>query len=110
VSAVRGRPFAAARSSPESWGRIVETAVGAHLLNHGLTPTYWRDRNREVDFVAETPRAVVAIEVTSGRRKDALPGLERFLEKVADARPLLVGGQGVSLEEFLGSPPERWLA
>jgi hypothetical protein len=109
VSAVRGLPFATVRSSPEQWGRLVETAVGAHLLSHGLTPTYWRDRNREVDFVVETPQVVTAIEVTSGRRKDALPGLDAFLLRVPQARPLLVGAQGVSLEEFFSNPPERWL-
>ncbi|OFW71589.1 MAG: hypothetical protein A2Y55_02165 [Actinobacteria bacterium RBG_16_68_12] len=56
MSAVRGLPFATVRSNPEQWGRLVETAVGAHLLNHGLTPGYWRERNRKVDFVVETSR------------------------------------------------------
>ncbi len=109
ASAVRGLPFAAVRSNPEQWGRLVETAVGAHLLNHGLTPEYWRERNRQVDFVLETPRAVTAIEVTGGRRKEAPPGLDAFLLRVPEARPLLVGAQGVPLEEFFGNPPERWL-
>ncbi len=109
MSAVRGLPFATVRSNPERWGRLVETAVGAYLLNHGLTPGYWRERNREVDFVVETPQAVTAIEVTSGRRKEALPGLDAFLLRVPEARPLLVGAQGVPLEEFFASPPARWL-
>ena len=109
VSAVRGLPFDTVRSSPELWGRLVETAVGAQLLNHGVNPTYWRERNREVDFVVGSPRAVVGIEVTSSRRKDTLPGLHTFLGQVEGARPLLIGAQGVPLEEFFGSPPERWL-
>ena len=109
VSAVRGLPFAMVRSNPEQWGRLVESAVGAHLLNHGLTPGYWRERNREVDFVLETPQGVTAIEVTSGRRKEALPGLDAFLLRVPEARPLLVGAQGVPLEELFANPPERWL-
>lgn len=109
VSAVRGLPFASVRSNPQLWGRLVETAIGAQLLNHGLTPTYWRDRNREVDFVVGTPNALTAIEVTSGRRKDALPGLDAFLLRVSAARPLLVGGQGIALEEFFANPPARWL-
>ena len=109
VSAVRRLPFASVREGPEQWGRLVETAVGAHLLNHGYTPLYWRDRNREVDFVIATPQALTAIEVTSGRRKDALPGLDAFLLRVPGARPLLVGAQGVPLEEFFASPPGGWL-
>ena len=108
VSAVRGLPFATVRANPEHWGRLVETAVGAHLLNDGLRPGYWRERNREVDFVLETAKGVSAIEVTSGRRKEALPGLDAFLMRVPEARPLLVGGQGVSLEEFFANPPKRW--
>ena len=44
----------AARDHPETWGRLVESAVGAHLLNtasSGMQITYWREGNKEVDFV-----------------------------------------------------------
>ena len=47
-----------------------EIASGAEVL-------YWRDRNREVAYVV-ADRSLVAIEVASGRRKEALPGLEAF--------------------------------
>lgn len=36
VSATLGIPFADARRSGEDWGRLVETAVGAHLANSFL--------------------------------------------------------------------------
>lgn len=39
---------------------------------------YWRGRNQEVDYVVRAGRKVVAIEVTSGRRKNSLPGLAAF--------------------------------
>ena len=43
------------RSDGEVWGRLVESAVGAHLANAAAAGDcelfYWRDRNREVDFV-----------------------------------------------------------
>lgn len=110
MSAMRGRTFDAARSDPDVWGRTVETAIGAHLLNSGHLPTYWRERNREVDFVVQTPTGLTAIEVTSGRRKDSLPGLQAFVERYPGTRTLLVGGQGIPLDEFLRSEPERWLA
>ncbi|MFM9075375.1 MAG: DUF4143 domain-containing protein, partial [Bacteroidota bacterium] len=42
---------------PEAWGRWVESAVGAHLLNHqyrdDYTLHYWRQGSLEVDFVLE---------------------------------------------------------
>ncbi len=109
MTATSGLSFHEARREPDVWGRIVETAVGAHLAaSPDIELGYWRERNREVDFVARSGRRLVAIEVTAGRRKDALPGLDELSRRYG-ASPLLVGGQGLPLEEFLASPPERWL-
>ena len=44
--------------------------------------------------------AVTAIEVKSGRRKGSLPGLDSFVRAHGGALPLLVGANGVPLEEF----------
>lgn len=106
--------FPQARATPDIWGRLVETAVGAHLVN-GLSGTgievfYWRDSNREVDFILKGKGRVAALEVTSSRRKDALPGLEEFGREFHPHRKLLVGGQGMPLEDFLSTPPEHWIA
>ena len=42
---------------PKGWGRMVECSIGAHLINHSLTNGfevhYWREKNKEVDFVIE---------------------------------------------------------
>ncbi len=108
VTALAAVSLADARDDPMLWGRLVETAVGAHLLNGGVELYYWRERNREVDFVAKVGRTVTAFEVTSGRRKDSLPGMGAFLDQYPSARPLLVGGQGIPLEEFLSKPAESW--
>jgi hypothetical protein len=108
VSATLGIPLDDALSEANVWGRLVETAVGAHLLNSGVELYYWRDRNKEVDLVAVDGRSVLAVEVTSGRRKNALPGLEAFTKTYPRAHQLLVGGQGVPLEEFLATSPDRW--
>jgi len=93
-------------------GRLIETAVGAHLLavdDPRFKVYYWRDRNREVDYVLRAGRALVAIEVKSGQRKTTLPGLADFAKHHRGARPLVVGAQGIDIEEFLGSDPARWL-
>jgi hypothetical protein len=96
--------LAKARRDPALWGRLVESAVGAHLLRkHGKAVTYWRHRNREVDFIVAEGDVPLAIEVTSGRRKESLPGLDAF-RKETGTRLLLVGGQGMLLEEFLSTP------
>jgi len=92
---------AAARRDPALWGRLVESAVGAHVLRQAPGAVgYWRERDREVDFVVEGDKELLGIEVTSGRRKDQLPGLDMFARRFG-ARRLRVGGQGVPLEEFL---------
>jgi predicted AAA+ superfamily ATPase len=97
----------------ERRGRVVESAVGAHLV-HGAGPsisvTWWRDRDREVDFVLSDGSRVLAIEVASGRRKTSLPGLEAFRTVVPYARTLLIGGQGLSLEVALTTSPTDLLA
>ena len=94
-------------------GRLVESAVGAHLANAAAGGTcelfYWREQNREVDFIVRAGRTVVAIEVKSGRAPDGFPGLAAFSEAFTPTRTLLVGGTGISLEEFLTDPVERWL-
>jgi predicted AAA+ superfamily ATPase len=98
-----------ARADPGFWGRLVESAVGAHLLNAGLEVHWWRERNREVDFVVRRGRTLVPIEVTSGRRKASLPGMAAFSAAFRPTRRLLVGGQGVPVEEFLSRPAGSWL-
>ena len=70
---------------------------------------YWREGNREVDFVLRGRGAVTAVEVTSSRRKGSLPGMDRFSEAFHPQRRLLVGGQGIPLSEFLSTPADEWL-
>lgn len=108
VSAMSGLTYEAARGDPDHWGRLVETAVGANLARpSGRQETsYWRERDREVDFVVRVGKRVTAIEVASGRRKDALPGLAAFAKEHRGARPLLVGTQGLPLEEFFLTDPD----
>jgi len=104
--------FRTARADQGFWGRLIESAVGAHLVNSGAGKVevfYWRERGHEVDFVLRADQHVVAIEVTSGRRKDSLPGLDAFGKLLRRARKLLVGGQGIPVEDFLCTPPEKWL-
>ncbi|TAK84089.1 MAG: ATP-binding protein [Betaproteobacteria bacterium] len=114
MTAQSGMRLEEARANREYWGRLVESAVGAHLANAAATGAcelfYWRERNREVDFVARAGRALTAIEVKSGRSGDAQPGMEAFTAAFKPARRLIVGGDGIALEEFLARPVERWIA
>ena len=108
--------FQAARKDKELWGRLVESAIGAHLVNSTASTAssaievfYWRDRSKEVDFVLRRGRKLVAIEVKSGSRRTSLPGLSSFGKAYPSARKLLVGADGVPLDEFFLTPIDRWL-
>ena len=112
VSAQLGSDFTAIRKDGDLWGRLVESAVGAHLLNaapSGVEVTYWRERNQEVDFVLRQGSKVLPIEVKSGRSKGALTGLKIFAESFKTSPGLLVGTGGVPLDVFFTTPPEAWL-
>ncbi len=103
----------ALRADHTAWGRLVESAVGAHLANAAASSEvelfYWRERNREVDFVVRAGQRLTAIEVKSGRAPEALPGMAAFTEAFAPARVLLVGGNGIPIEEFLARPASHWV-
>lgn len=113
MSAQSGQSFKLARSEPDFWGRLAESAVGAHLINTtagtGAEVFYWRERSREVDFILRYGKKVTAIEVKSGRSRDILPGMEEFSRTFNPQKKLLVGGQGIPMEEFLQTPALRWL-
>jgi predicted AAA+ superfamily ATPase len=100
-----------AKHEPDQWGRWVESAVGSSLANRiigkNIELFYWSSRNREVDFVLSRKNELVAIEVKSGRNKGTFPGVEAFSKEFKVKRKLLVGPQGIALDEFLLIPPEE---
>ncbi|MDD2714842.1 MAG: ATP-binding protein [Candidatus Wallbacteria bacterium] len=113
LSALSSHSYEAAVGQPEIFGRLVESAVGATLLNGAkgkrLEVYYWAGGNREVDFVLRSGKTVTAIEVKSGRKKTSLQGLEQFNGKFRVDHTLLVGTGGIPLETFLASPVEEWV-
>ena len=86
ITAQLPQSYATARQDGELWGRLVESAVGAHLLNTappGIETSYWRERNQDVDFVLHQGDRVLPIEVKSGRNKGSLSGLRGFAESLS---------------------------
>jgi len=114
ITAQSGRDPREALSDPEYRGRLVESAVGAHLLAAeaagDCSLQYWRDRNREVDFVVQRGNRLTAIEVKSARSPVVLPGMEAFDKAFRPHRKLLVGGDGIPLPEFLEGSVLDWIA
>jgi predicted AAA+ superfamily ATPase len=103
-----------ARSDREFRGRLIESAVGAHLANAAAAGEcelyYWRERGEEVDFVVKAHSRLTAIEVKSGRAPQAHSGTAAFAAAFKTKRTLLVGGDGISVEGFLSRPVSEWLA
>ena len=114
MAATSGYTLETARTDREFWGRLVESAVGAHLANASMRGEcalhYWRERNHEVDFVVQAGRMLTAIEVKSGRAPQAHAGTAAFVQAFRPQRTLLVGGDGIALEDFLMQPVAHWVA
>jgi predicted AAA+ superfamily ATPase len=109
LSSLYGMNYSQVFVNPKMWGRWVESAVGAHLLNMAdeldYKLYYWRERNDEVDFILEYNRQCIAIEVKSGRRTTN-KGISVFKEKFNPIHTFIVGSGGIPLEDFLSSDLE----
>jgi uncharacterized protein len=113
MTAMSGHTLSDARADREFWGRLVESAAGAHLANAATAGAcrlhYWREGNNELDFIVQSGRRLTAIEVKSGRAPVAHPGTAAFAQAFKPHRCLLVGGDGITLENFLSQPAQHWM-
>jgi hypothetical protein len=101
-----------AKADRSYWGRMVESAVGAHIYNTGYPNCklyYWRESPHEVDYVIECGSKITAIEVKSGTTSGHAGGLDIFEQNFGKCRKLVVGESGIPLVEFLSYPAEHWL-
>lgn len=105
MSGQEGRRFEEVKADRSYWGRLVESAIGAHLLNSvrgsRIELNYWKEGDKEVDFVLRQGSKVIAIEVKSGSVGGRLSGLDSFSREFHPDKVLLVGQGGISIEQFL---------
>lgn len=96
--------------NPKLWGRLVESSVGTHLMNHSISERYnlyyWREGNYEVDFVLEKGDKVIGLEVKSGMKEENA-GIALFSDKFHPDKILLVGTGGIPYDEFLKINPKE---
>ena len=108
LNAQQGDILADVMSKPDKWGRVVESAIGAHLLNHSIREDfsvfYWRERNEEVDFVLEKQGKVIAIEVKSNHAKKR-NGMNTFNKKFRPHKMILIDNNSLPWHEFLKINP-----
>lgn len=108
LTAQQGDSLKAVLTKPDVWGRRVEAAIGAHLVNHqlseGYTVHYWRHRNDEIDFVLQKKGKVIGLEVKSGATQKSR-GMAAFKKQHEPDKVLLVGNDGIPWQEFLTISP-----
>ncbi len=108
ISAQRAEFFEEVVTKTDEWGRVVESSIGAHLLNYshmeGFSLHYWRERNNEVDFVIEKKGKVIGLEVKSGATQSSA-GIKAFKKQVDPEKVLLVGNSGIRWQDFLKMNP-----
>ena len=110
--------FHAAMQDEAFWGRLVESAVGTHLLNsiigEDVDLGYWREGQAEVDFILYNGLSAVAFEVKSGHRTHGR-GLDAYLKRYPRSAIYTISSQGstssftIPLEEFLLGDPMAYM-
>ena len=113
MTALSGYSVQEAQSDRPFWGRVVESAVGAHLCNTRGPVTrihFWRDRSGqyEVDFVIERGPHLVGVEVKSGNVRSRR-GLDAFRSRFPKAKAMVVGPMGIPLDNFFSRTAEEWI-
>ena len=110
MTAQSAKTFNQAKEDHAFWGRLVESAVGAYLLNSirgtQIEVFYWREDDKEVDFVLRRGDSLTAIEVKSNSDTFKKSGMDLFVSQFQPNRCLLVGNAGIRLDEFLSTPIE----
>lgn len=104
MSSAATESFEEITTLPERWGRYVESAIGAHLLDGHVkgfySLYYWRKGNEEVDFVLAKGDTITALEVKSGG-VSGRAGLSAFSRLYSEATVILIGEKGIPWQEFL---------
>ena len=115
LSVYSEKSFKQARADSTFWGHLVETCVGAHLINtaeSNVHVRYWRESPHEVDFVLQQGGRICALEVKSATHdQSARKGLRFFAEKHAslDVSTAVLGGDDDALIEALTHTASHWL-
>ena len=108
LSAQKNEYFGEIVQKPAEWGHIIESSVGAHLINNSISQNYsvyyWRERNAEVDFILERRGKIIAVEVKSNDSENS-KGLEVFKRKFNPDKLYLISNRGLSWQEFLKINP-----
>jgi predicted AAA+ superfamily ATPase len=98
------------KSNPDTWGRVIESAVGTYLANESLRGKfklfYWRDGNDEVDFIIESEGKLIGIEVKSSFSRNK-KGMSTFKRIFSHAKTISIDNRILPWYEFIKINPEE---
>lgn len=98
--------FNEAKANTELWGRVVESAVGAHFLSfqeEGFNIQYYKEGNYEVDYILQYKGKTIALEIKTSQQP--AEGLAIFQSKFNPLRSYLISPQGLTWQELLKLHP-----
>jgi uncharacterized protein len=108
LSVMSGKTLNQVQSEPELFGRYVESAIGAHLLNSGkaggINLYYWREVDKEVDYIIESDNRFITVEVKSTVLKSS-KGIYEFNKRFNPLKSIIVGQGGINWKDFLKIDP-----
>jgi predicted AAA+ superfamily ATPase len=108
LSALNIRTFQEIQTNPAEWGRIVESSIGAYLVNQSIRSNfrvyYWRESNEEVDFILENRGKIIALEIKSNYPKSRT-GMDSFNRKFKPYKTYCIDKNGIPWQEFLKISP-----
>lgn len=118
VNASGQRKYKETRNHPALWGRLLENAVGASLVNNnlgkGIEISYWRERDQEIDFVVKlAPEKIIGIEVkTNSESGQTQTNTRAFLKKFPQAKMLATapGSGDIPVEKLIALHAEQVFA
>ncbi len=100
--------FKEAIKDTKYWGRIVESCVGAHLINNSLLfdykVYYWCHVNDEIDFVLKYKGELIGIEVKSSLGRPT-KGMNAFKNAFDPKKIYLIDNRVLSWQDFIQINP-----
>ncbi|OJW52689.1 MAG: hypothetical protein BGO67_09510 [Alphaproteobacteria bacterium 41-28] len=101
------------QQDPEAWRNLITCSIGTHLINSALGSKleifYWAEENYEIDFVIRNDKSVLTLMVNP-RKKGGRPGAtEAFFRICGPHHNLIVGENGIPIDEFLLTPLDAWI-
>lgn len=105
--------FESTKQNRETWDKLVECAIGAHLINSAFGTKaeifYWKDNNKSIDFIIRKDEDIIVVDVNTHKKGKNIQGVNVFKQKYQPSKILIVGEEGISVEEFLLNPLEAWI-